>query len=524
VLAGLLAVGTIVYWPRVAHAGFAWDDWEKAAEALFWSRPGTFGPIDVREALYEPGLALVLPLPHLAFGDRPALHLALAVVLGVAMSFWVYLLLRELGVPAIVSATISALALVFPWADSVRLWATAGANQVSVVLLLIGAVLALRGLEERPSGASRLRRWSMAAYVVSMLSYPVAPVLVAASTLLYRLRVPWRPAWKWGRQDLVAAILVGIYIRLATTKPVQSLGEQADQARVILDDWATLLAKAVMPFGDLPRGLVWACAGGITLAGWTALRRSTVGAASRERMRIALALIAVGLAASLLAYAIFIPGEAKYHPLAPGIYNRVGILAGPGVAALVTGLALASVGLILGRRGSLRAIDVATAAVVLGVGFGWAGLVRDDIALWRRAATESDRVLTALEDPRLAIPDDAVVLTVGHPHTVAPAVPVFGASFDLDAAVKVRRGTESPMTFPLDVPLACGPRRAVPINSAIVDMPSPAYGRLRIVDVERRRAWHVRSVGDCRRLKDRVASRIETESVVSSVDVAKYSD
>jgi hypothetical protein len=514
VLLGLLGVGLAVYWPRVAHAGFAWDDWEKAAEATFWSAAG---PFDSREAIYQPGLAALLPLPHLAFGDHPSLHLALAAALGVGMAFCVYLILRELGVPGPISAAISALALVFPWSDSVRLWATAGANQVSVSLLLIGATLALRGLTEPPSRRSRARRWSLAAYVLSMLTYPVTPVLVAASTLLYRLRVPWRRAWEWGRQDLVAAVCIGIYVRLATTKPVQSVGDQLDHAWTILEEWAALLAQAVLPFGDVAPAIVWACAAGVALAGVAALRRGDPGSASNDRLTIGLALVAVGLAASLLAYVIFVPGEPKYRPLAPGIYNRVGIVAGPGVAAVVAGLALAGVALLLRRAASRLTIDLAAVAVMAVSGAGWVGLVREDEALWRRAAIESERVLAALDDPRLAIPDHAVVLTVGHPHTVAPGVPVFGASFDLDAAIKLRRGGEAPRAYPLDVPLACGPRRAVPIDSAIRDLPSPAYGALRIVDIERRRVWRVRSQADCRRLGPLVAGRIQTESVITTL-------
>ncbi len=503
-----------MYWPRVAHAGFAWDDWEKAAEATLWTAAG---PFDAREAVYQPGLAALLPLPHLAFGDHPSLHLALAAALGVGMAFCVHLVLRELGVPAPISVAISALALVFPWSDSVRLWATAGANQVSVSLLLIGATLALRGLAEPPSWGSWARRWSLAAYVISMLSYPVTPVFVAASTLLYRLRRPWRRAWEWGRQDLVAAACVGIYVRLATTKPVQAVGDQLDHAWTILEEWAALLAQAVMPFGGVPPGVVWACAAGVALAGATGLRRGDGGSASNDRLTIGLALLAVGLAASLLAYVIFLPGEPKYSPLAPGIYNRVGIVAGPGVAAVVAGLAVTGGALVLRRGASRLAIDLAAVAVMTAIGVGWAGLVRDDEALWRRAAIESERVLAALDDPRLAIPDDAVVFTVGHPHTVAPGIPVFGASFDLDAALQLRRGSETPKAYPLDVPLACGPRRVVPIDSLIRDLPSPAYGPLRIVDIERRRVWRVRSRADCRRLGPLVAGRIQTESVITTL-------
>jgi len=517
VFAGLVALGAIVYGPRVVNGGFAWDDWEKAAEAMFWSQPGLLGPIDLREAAYAPGLALLLPLPHLAFGEHPALHLALAVALGVAIASCVFLMLRELSVPTAISATISALSLLFPWSDSARLWATAGVNQVSVLLLLIGVVLALRGLEEPPSRASSLRRWSLAVYVASIFSYPVTLILVASSTLLYALRVPWRRAWEWGRQDLAVAVILGLYVRLATTKPAQSIGDQLDHSRTILDEWGTLLAGAILPVGSLPRGIVWAGGAGILVGGWIALRRDSPKAPADVRLRLGLVLVGGGLAASLLAYAAVVPGEAKYSPLAPGIYNRTGIAAGPGVAAVVVGLALAAAALATGRRASRLTTDLAAIALVIAVAVGWTGLVRDDIELWRSAATESEEVLAALDDRRLAIPDDAVVFTVGHPHTVAPGVPVFGASFDLDAAIKVRRRSETPRAYPLDVPFECESRAAVPINSGIRDIPSPGYGRLWVVDVERHRAWRIRSAAACARVRSAVASRIALGSVVSAV-------
>jgi len=214
-LAALLLLAGAVYGTHILHGGFAWDDWQNAATARFGGGSRFLGPFDVREALYEPGLALTLPLPHLVFGLHPALHLALATALAVALSLCLYALLRELGVERVPAAFAGALALVFPWSDSVRLWATAGLNQVAVCLYLLGAMFALRGR----------RRLSLALYLASMLTYAVTIPAIALSPLLYRFKMPWREAWLRGRRDTLVALATGAFVAAATTKSVQPLAE-----------------------------------------------------------------------------------------------------------------------------------------------------------------------------------------------------------------------------------------------------------------------------------------------------------
>src|SRR5919202_7092860 len=139
VAGGLGLLAALVYGDHVASGGFAWDDWENGDKASHPGQPGFLGPFDLRQAAYRPALQLLLPLPHLVFGAHPAPQLALALAVAVAASAAFHALLRALGASRPFATAAAALALVFPWADATRLWATASINLVAVVLWTAGA-------------------------------------------------------------------------------------------------------------------------------------------------------------------------------------------------------------------------------------------------------------------------------------------------------------------------------------------------------------------------------------------------
>ncbi len=519
------ALGAIVYGPHVVHGGFAWDDWANAATSALHVAPHFLGPFNLREAAYEPGIALALPLPHLVLGLNAGAQLALAVALGVGLSLALIALLRELGVPWAAAALAGALALLFPWSDANRLWATAGLNQIAAILYLAGATLALRGLRvdgplatRPPAGdpaanrsVRRLRRASLALYLVSMLTYAVAIPAVALSSLLYRLRVPWRVAWRRGRWDALVALAVAVYVEATTTKPTQPFGGQLHHALRIADQWLTLLAHAILPLSGLPRGVALAAIGAALLAGTLAVR----GCARRDKtehalaLRRSLALALGGAFFSLLAYALFVPGDPKYQPLAPGLYNRVGLLAGPGLAVLAIGLiGLVAEGLAAQSRrvaagSSRQSRRVATgSSVVLACALlaSWASLVREHAATWDAAARQSRGLLSAVARDLPTLPHGSTIYTVGQRPYQAPGVPVFASTFDLSSAIEVTRHDASLGAAPLDSPLACGAATAAPSQrTPYRPLPPAPYGRLFVVDVASGRLWQVNSRAQCRR-------------------------
>ena len=489
-----------MYGTHVAHGGFAWDDWRNAATTEYGLGSRFLGPFDVREALYEPGLALLLPLPHLAFGLQASWHLALAALLGVAMSLCVFALLRELGLETGSSLLVALLVLVFPWSDSVRLWATAGLNQVAACLYLIGVVVALRGLAAAPARAARLARISLALYAASMLTYPVAGLLIAGSTALYRLRVPWRAAWRRGRWDLVLAVVILGYVSLTTTKPVSAVGGGFSHAGTIADQWLTVLARAMEPFGHPARGWVIFGAAAVALAALAAARRRARSGklGSSAALTRSLKLWAGGAAGALAAYAIFVPAEPKYVPLAPGLYNRVGLLAAPGAAILVVGLAGAAAELVLGARGRRRLTIAVATALGLVVLASWASRVHQDSLRWNDAAGWSRRVLATLESTAPHPGARRVLYVTGYPRYVAPGIPVFSSSFDLSSAGILIWGDSGASAYPLNGNLRCGPRAVAPRDPSLRALERSTYGHAAVIDVGTRSATSLSSRRRCR--------------------------
>jgi hypothetical protein len=155
--------------------------------------------------------------------------------------------------------------------------------------------------------------------------------------------------------------------------------------------------------------------------------------------------VLVALAALVLAWAPFVPGEDKYVPTAPGIYDRVNIVAGFAIAALVCALAALARG---------RAIQV---AVVVAIGIGWAVHGRAHVEQYSQAADARSAELAAIER---AVPRPApgtVMIVLQRTYWAAPGVPVFGHAWDLGGALKMRYDDASLGGYPVTpgTPVRC---------------------------------------------------------------------
>ncbi|CAN5558114.1 hypothetical protein BH20ACT18_BH20ACT18_05840 [soil metagenome] len=414
----------------------------------------------------------------------------------------VFALLRELGVPALAAALAGAPTLVFPWTDSVRLWATAGLNQIAVCLYLVAVTLGLRSLGASRARARALSRWALGLCIASMLTYPIAIVAVILTPLLYRLRASWGRAWRAGAPPAAAGGAALAYVSLATTKPSQPLEGQLRHAGTIAEEWLSLLAKAVLPIDGPPAlAVLGAVAGGTAWGLVVAHRRAGRGeTVSAGAVRAGVAMTWVGALAALAGYLVFVPGDAKYSPLAEGIYNRAGLLAAPAAAATALGVAILVSELALGRA-SRRGVAIATTLLAGTLLAGWSVRVRDDAARWDRAATRSREVLSVLDARLPTLAHGTTVYTVGHRRYEAPGVPVFSSSFDLDGAIKVRRGDASLAAYPLTGPLRCGVSSAAPAQPPYDRLERARYGRLYVLDVARRRALPIAGRADCQRAR-----------------------
>src|SRR4051812_6330066 len=182
-----------------------WGDWGNAGTTRYQYQPGFLGPFDLRQAAYRPVLQLLIPLPHLVFGENPLPHLALGLLVAVTAGAAFHALLRTLGVPRPYALAAAALALVFPWSDSTKLWATASLNLVAVALVMAAGAMAVRVLR-RPGADPRSRVLLTALMCAAgVLTYEAVVGLVLLLPALYRVRAPWRAVFARWRFEALAA-------------------------------------------------------------------------------------------------------------------------------------------------------------------------------------------------------------------------------------------------------------------------------------------------------------------------------
>ena len=292
-------------------------------------------------------------------------------------------------------------------------------------------------------------------------------------------------------------------VAAATTRDVQPPAGVLRHAATIAVEAVEILGRAALPVTGLsgPAALApLAALAAVAAAGALASRSRFAAAATRAELRRWMAVAAVAAAVVAAAYAMFVPGEPRYTPLAGGVDNRVNILAALGFCGLLYAVAALAATLLLGRR---RAAAAALALAASGaLGAGWVAKIRADAARWERAGAVQARVLRAVER---ALPDPpprgAAVYAAGAPAFTAPGVPAFATSWDLNSAVKLRLGDPSLRAVPLraGAALRCGPRSIEPSATYNVRREPAAYGRTFFVDVRGGPARALQSPRDCRR-------------------------
>jgi hypothetical protein len=487
---GLALVAALVFGDHVVRGGFIWDDWENAGTTRYSYEPGFLGPFDLRQMAYRPVLQLLIPLPHLLFGSNPAPHLLLALAIAVGAGAAFHALLRACGAGRGFALAAALLALVFPWSTSTRLWATASLNLVAVALFCAAGALSLRALAGQSSGRRASVAITAAMLAAAVLTYEAVVGVVALLPLLYRLRaVSWRPVLRRWRWEALAAAAAALLVALATTKRESGGGAAFEHALTIARQGMTLTGRALAPLDAIPP--LAAVAGALVLA-------AAVAALRRPGARRSLLGAGLALAALALSWLPFVPGEAKYVPDAPGIYDRVNIVAGFALAALVCSLAAGVRTLLPSRR------DIALPAVALLAGLvaaGWVLRDRDEVQAYDRSAQAQDSDLAALGRALPVTPRPGTVVVLFHRRSaVAPGVPAFGQPWDFSPALKLRYDDPSLSGFPVDsaARVSCGAAALHVTPSGGTAPPSAPYARAVLVDAATGRGARVSSARGCR--------------------------
>jgi hypothetical protein len=507
----LTIVAAAVYGPQAIHGGFLSDAWSNRALFVFAEADGFFGKIgelaEQSNISPRPLQAVYLVAMNSVFGSHVGWWLSWQVATNVAMCLALFLLLRRLTLSAFDAGAISLLVLLFPAASSIRFWLATLWAPVTMGLVCSGFLLALIAFEaEDRRRALVLHAVSLACFVTSVLLYETALLVMLASVLLYRLRVPWGRAIRRWIVDCV--VLVGLTLTVTLASEAGHVGTEvgafshgkaiAEGARVLFTtvvlplnsaDWYILALLALVPAG--------------ALLAWRALRDSDP--ARPEILRWLLAM-AGGFVVVALGYAIYAPGTDYYTPLGPGIANRVNAVPSIGwVLILYSGLMLVATLATRGLpRGRLAASGFAGLACAL-IAVGWLKPIDDYSDHFTRAYEEDVRVLAtmkrSLPDPR----PGSTIWTFGQAVEVVPGVPIFGNTWDMTSSVKLNYDDPtlvSLVAYP-ETRFECG-RRTIEPNGPRWD-PEPdglygsKYGKTYFVETGTGKVTRIDNPAQCRR-------------------------
>ena len=502
----LVAVAAAVYGPYVADGGLTSDDWANGDSV---QRDGYSGAVDSLFATLgsKPLLALLLPLPHAAFGVDPVPHLALGIALAVAVSVLLYGLLLHLGLGRLPSATVAMLVLLFPWSDSNRLWATGAINNASLSLYLLGAIVALRSLRAVNRRGLALHVLAAALYAASVFTYETTAGLALVTGAVYLTAAPRRVALtRWG----IDVVLVGaaiVHTARTSVKETKPLSDQLEHLPLMATDAASLWTEALVPAG-VPGEATAVVAGAIVAGAVVQVLRAKRPSSVLRAQRRWLAVAAAATLAVACSYVVYLP-SVYWHPRMDGLLNRVNVLAALPLSLLVYAVLVLGWLTVAGRRRrrARRAVAVATGACVL-IAIGYVGqvLVHEDQYL--RAHEEQQRVLAAIERSVPAPPAGSTILTFGHPARVAPGVPVFYDNWDLSGAARLMWPDRVFEAYPVlhGSTVTCG---ADALELRLLATPSATrlaprddrvpYGLAILVDVPRARAVRPTAGAQCRR-------------------------
>jgi hypothetical protein len=486
----LIALAVVTFAPQVRHGGFYSDDWAFAVEAHF-EKPVYFGA--VRKTLDETGggrpvLSVVHPIPHLLFPQSPGPQIALGIALGIATCLSFFVLVRMLGLRALPATLIACLTLVFPWADSIRLWPIATLITLCVLLFFVGVIAALAGLARHGRRSIVLHGIAVTCYVASVLAYQVASLVVLFLLVVYLAHAPVRRALRRAAVDVVAIVIAVAWSAHATrhARHVASPGQMLHDVPSFLHQGTTLFADALLAFPGA--GQHKALEGIVLLVVVAASVATVVRRADRGWL-----LVAGGSFVFLVLTEVVLLGSFL-HPLDQGIDNRGNVLTAFAYVPLVYASVMLVAGLI--RHPLADAIGIACICLVL---FGWVLRVRSDEGDWVRSARLQDATLATLKRELPVLPSRSSVVAVSFPGQTAPEVPVFEATWDLSGALQLTRHDETLEAFPVfdDDTLSCGRLALVATGHGSFGRNVIPYGRVFFVSPTR----HQRVAGraECRR-------------------------
>ena len=444
----LLVLGVVTYLPA-RHGGFYLDDWSNAAGALY--PPGGESAFSYfREfTIYRPVLVLYLPLQFFVFGTHMALQLAWSAFLAALASALLYGVLRKLGVPRLHAWLPAALALIYPWFDSTRLWVTGSILTLSICFTFAGLWLALEGLDRR---SWRLHACAATLYLASIWTYEVTMPLIALAGALYTVRAGWRAArMRWG-VDLVVVVVGGLWIATQTTQESEDFSTDLKHVGEIIVSGGTIIGRSLIPLGAVRTTVALVLILVVLLAGSAVLafRRLPAPRGASWSLRGWLLLAGGGLMLAVLGWIMFIPANPYFTPSVYGITNRVNALSGFGAVILLYG-SFGVAGELLARvvpRVTRIALP-ATILLALILGGVYTHVFERHVRVWNAAFRAEMAGLGETKTQFPQLPPGTTVFTSDYPAYQALGVPIFSASWDVNGMIKLQYKDSELAAYPV---------------------------------------------------------------------------
>lgn len=458
VLAGLLALVLALYLPYATEAGWFSDDWAVYAEQQ--ESQGSYA--DGMSACMQsiPGgrkLACIYSVSEWAlFGDRRWGYHLVSIAFLVAIAFLAYAVARRAGLGRSWSAAISGAVIVFPGADSTRLWPVASIGQYAVTLQMTSLLLAMIALAHRWSGrTAALHGASLLLALLAMATYEIAVPLVALQGAVYVAAFRNRRAFKRWLVD-IGLVLTFVTYRLAIAPAsdpnfvVERSGrEMVTRLRVLVegawDTWRYLYAPG--------RGLALLAALLLAAAAATVLSPTL-----RSRLVRWWLLLGAAIVAAAVCSTVFLTANDLYVPQYFGTFNRLNL---PGTIPYAVAF-VAVLGILheLIRRWSPSPLvaPIAVAVVALAVSAHQLAVRADHQEAWLESwSAQSDAVpgtRTALE----AVPPSPRLLGFDTPQWERGWVPVFAQSWDFRGMVEYETPVDPKYASPFVENMSCGDR------------------------------------------------------------------
>jgi hypothetical protein len=503
VAALLIVLAAVVYGRHIVASGFYYDDWVNAASYEF---AATF--VDAVRRVSEnlggrPVLACALAVPHALFGLNAPLHAAFAVALSILACLFFYSLLRAVGIGVMDAGAIAALALVFPWSDSLRLWPTGGINNVALCLVGAGLLLALSALRRPPPRSYVLHAGSALFYVLGVVTYEAVAPLVAISFVFYLAIANLGPVVRRSTLDIALSIsLLGINVA-SSERAAPSLEAIASNVREFTEQFASLFTAAVVPVSGGTRASI-VLSGVLYAVVACVLYAAARDSIASERLDRWLVVAGSALVVTAVAYVPYL--ASGLFPRSSGLNNRVNIVAAFGVVTLV--YAVIKLGARWLAKAKPRRAYLANGfalAAVLSIAAAYAYHSARHARLWDIAAIRQDQILAVVGTQSTSATARSV-FTFGHPAEVAPGVPILLESGDLTAAVRLTEPARAVRAYPVfrGARLACTTDALVAIHlpDAYLDETRDplehAYGTILFIDTEASRSQVVADRRSCR--------------------------